>query len=49
MRLFIKINFDLLEELVDLVPHLGSGDVFGGGLGVVASGPLDARQLGVFA
>ena len=45
----IKRNFDLLEEFVDLVPHLGGGDVFGSGLGVVASGPLDARQLGVFA
>jgi len=38
-----------IEEFVDLVPHLGGGDVFGSGLGVVASGPLDARQLGVFA
>lgn len=45
----INRNFDLLEEFVDLVPHLGGGDVFGSGLGVVASGPLDARQLGVFA
>jgi len=38
-----------VEELVDLVPHLGSGDVLGGGLGVSAGGPLDAGQFGVFA
>jgi len=34
---------------VDLVPHLGGGDVFGGGLGVSAGCPLDARQLGFFS
>jgi hypothetical protein len=38
-----------IEEFVDLVPHLGSGDVFGGGLGVSASCPLDARQFGVLS
>ena len=34
-----------LHELVHLVPHLGSGEVRGGGLGVLAGGPLDAGQL----
>jgi len=34
---------------VDLVPHLGSGDVLSSGLGVSASGPLDARQFGVLS
>lgn len=34
---------------MDLVPHLGGGDVLSSGLGVSASGPLDARQLGVLS
>ena len=34
---------------MDLVPHLGSSDVLSGGLGVSASGPLDARQFGVLS
>lgn len=36
---------DLLHQLVDLVPHLGRREVVGGGLGVLAGGPLDAREL----
>lgn len=35
----------LLQDLVDLVPHLGGGDVFGSGLGVVAGASLDAGEL----
>lgn len=27
------------------MPHLGGGEVVSGGLGVLASGPLDARKL----
>ena len=34
---------------MDLVPHLGSGDVLSSGLGVSASGPLDARQFGLLS
>jgi len=33
------------EHLVDLVDHLGSGGVFRGSFGVLASRPLDASKL----
>ena len=35
----------LPEHLVELVHHLGGGGVFGGRLGVLAGGPLDAGEL----
>ncbi len=34
-----------LHQLVDLVPHLGRGEVVGGRLGVLAGRPLDAGEL----
>lgn len=40
----VEVN---IQQLVDFVEHLGGKGVFGGGFGVVASGLLDARQLGV--
>ena len=42
---FFCIVFDLLHELVDLVPHLGGGEVVGRGLGVLTGAPLDAGEL----
>lgn len=39
------IEGDDLHEGVELVPHLGGGEVVDGGLGVLAGGPLDARHL----